>query len=58
MIKPKEKKLKRQEELNVLIRSRLRITSLYVGGIYDIRLKEKTFQTSTTYQNLEAAYLM
>jgi hypothetical protein len=37
MIKPKEKKIKRQEELNVLIRSWLRITSLHVGCIPDIR---------------------
>jgi hypothetical protein len=38
-IKPKrqKKKLKRQEEFNVLIRSWLRITSLYVRHIPDIR---------------------
>ena len=40
MIKPKEKKIKRQEELNVLIRSWLRITSLHVGCIPDIRWKD------------------
>jgi len=38
MTKPKgQKKLKRQEEFNVLIRSWLRITSLYVRRILDIR---------------------
>ena len=58
MIKPKgQKKLKRQEEFNVLIHSRLRITSLYVRCILDIRCKDKTFKTSIIYQNHEATYL-
>jgi len=51
------KKLKRQEEFNVLIHSRLRITSLYVRCIPDIRCKDKTFKTSIIYQNHEATYL-
>jgi hypothetical protein len=52
-----KKKLKRQEEFNVLIHSRLRITSLYVRCIPDIRCKDKTFKTSIIYQNHEATYL-
>jgi hypothetical protein len=52
-----DKIAKNKEEFNILIWSWLRIMNLHVSCIYNIRWKDKIFETSLTHQSHEAAYL-